>query len=265
MPAWVTVLALVGLGSAGLVLVARPRSPGTLGPGMMALEADRRASIRRRAALAVLLTVGFYALALGVAGVLLIILLLDLGSGHFHIPIVIPAVAGIYGILSGILPREEPFAPPGPRITAEEHPRLFGKLEAVASKAGQPMPDEVYLLPDLNAWVADVSGAEGRRRIMGIGFPLLQVLDVSQLCSVISHEFVHYYGGDTQLGPWIYRTRKTIEETISRLSRSHVGSVRAFVHAPFAAYGRMFLRVTQSVSRQQEYTADRFAAAIVSP
>lgn len=269
-PLWIALVSVFAIAMAVVLLVIRPWRTTASVPvaaEMVPFEAGRRASIRRRALLAVLLTVGFYLLAFAVMGVLIGALLLDIGSGHIHFVLVFISVAGTWAILKGIMPSEQVINTPWPRITADEQPRLFEKLRAVAAKAGQPMPDEVLLLPELNAWVADIDRAkgEGRRRVMGIGLPLLQVLDVSQLCAVIAHEFGHYYGGDTQLGPWIYRTRGTIGRTLTYLSQSSIGGVRALVHIPFAAYGRMFMRVTQSVSRQQEYTADRFAAAIVSP
>ena len=35
---------------------------------------------------------------------------------------------------------------------------------------------------------------------------------------MLAHEFGHYSGGDTRLGPWIYRTRATIVRTVQQLS-----------------------------------------------
>ncbi len=35
---------------------------------------------------------------------------------------------------------------------------------------------------------------------------------------MLAHEFGHYSGGDTKLGPWIYRTRETIVRTVAQLS-----------------------------------------------
>ncbi len=215
-------------------------------------------SIARRALLALLLTIGFYALAFVMMGVLLMVPLLEMRTGHLHLQLLLICVIGFLAILVSLLPRRDRFETPWPRITAEEHPRLFEKLEHIAARAKQRMPDEVYLLPELNAWVADRGGRAGSRRVMGIGLPLLQVLDVSQFTAVIAHEFGHYYGGDTRLGPWIHKTRITIGRTMNNLAESSV----SIIQAPFQAYGRMFMRVTQGVSREQEYTADRFAASI---
>jgi hypothetical protein len=72
---------------------------------------------------------------------------------------------------------------------------------------------------------------------------------------VLAHEFGHYHGGDTRLGPFIYRTREAIERVLHNASRQS-----AFLQLPFLWYGRMFLRVTQAISRRQELTADELAA-----
>jgi heat shock protein HtpX len=93
---------------------------------------------------------------------------------------------------------------------------------------------------------------------MVLGLPLMQILTVPQMRAVIAHEFGHYHGGDTRLGPWIYRTRETIERTLRLASRQS-----ALLQLPFLWYGRMFLRVTQAVSRRQELVADELAARTV--
>jgi heat shock protein HtpX len=93
---------------------------------------------------------------------------------------------------------------------------------------------------------------------MVIGLPLMQIMTVSQMRAVLAHEFGHYYGGDTKLGPWVYRTRETIERTLRTVSRQG-----ALLQLPFLWYGRLFLRVSQAVSRQQEFAADQLAARTV--
>ena len=82
------------------------------------------------------------------------------------------------------------------------------------------MPSEVYLTAEVNAWVMDRGGMMGfgSRRVMGLGLSLLQVLSVSQLRAVVAHEFGHFHGGDTKLGPWIYKTRAAIGRTLEGLA-----------------------------------------------
>jgi hypothetical protein len=118
------------------------------------------------------------------------------------------------------------------------------------------MPKEVYLVPDVNAWVSQRGGVMGigSRRIMGVGLPLLQVLTVRELRAVMAHEFGHFHGGDTALGPWIYTTRAAIGRTLGQLTEKS-----RLLTFPFRIYGNLFLRVTHAISRQQEYAADALA------
>jgi hypothetical protein len=93
---------------------------------------------------------------------------------------------------------------------------------------------------------------------MLLGLPLLQVLTVSEMRAVLAHEFGHYHGGDTRLAPWIYRTREAIIRTVRQLAGNS-----SVLHLPFVWYGQMFLRVTQAISRRQEFAADALAARTV--
>jgi heat shock protein HtpX len=218
-------------------------------------------SIAIRAALALALMVGFYLLAVGIAAALLAIPLLEVRYlGHLTGKITLVAVMGAGTILWSILPRRDRFEDPGPRLEPAEHPRLFAAIREVARATGQAMPVEVFLVPQLNAWVAQRGGIMGfgSRRVMGLGLPLLEALGVRQLKAVLAHEFGHYHGGDTRLGPWIYVTRAAIGRSIGQLERQ--GSALA---KPFEWYGHAFLRITHAVSRRQEFTADALAARAV--
>ncbi len=210
--------------------------------------------------MALLLTIGFYGLALGIAGGLLSIAWLFWVNGHHVNRVTAFCVIGAVVILWSIVPRPERFQPPGPALEAASNPRLFKELNDVASRVGEPMPHEVYLVPDVNAGVRQRGGFMGARgrRVMLLGLPLLQVLTISEMRAVIAHEFGHYHGGDTRLAPWIYKTREAIIRTVRQVSGSS-----SVLHLPFVWYGRMFLRVTQAISRRQEFAADALAARTV--
>jgi heat shock protein HtpX len=207
-------------------------------------------SLRSRALLAVALTIGFYVLALGlIAGLVAILFIPDVPGRVIGF-----CIFGAILIAVAIIPRPSRFAPPGPLLNPAGQPRLFATLEEVARAVGEPMPAEVYITPEVNAGVLQ----RGRRRVMVIGLPLMQIMTVSQMRAVLAHEFGHYYGGDTKLGPWVYKTRETIERTLRTVSRQG-----ALLQLPFLWYGRLFLRVSQAVSRQQELAADQLAARTV--
>jgi heat shock protein HtpX len=222
-------------------------------------------SLAGRAALALVLLVGFYVFAIGVSAVLLLIAyatIVEAGHGTYatlKIGFFCAVGAGI--ILWSILPRIDKFDEPGPQLLAADQPELFRIIEELASSTKEKMPERVYLIPDLNAWVAQRGGVLGigSRRVMGLGLPLMQVLTVSQLRAVLAHEFGHYFGGDTRLGPIVYNMRGAIHRTVSNLSGR-----RSILRTPFMWYGEGALKLTQSVSRQQEFAADKLAAKLVS-
>jgi heat shock protein HtpX len=136
-------------------------------------------------------------------------------------------------------------------------------VQEVARNTGQAMPDETYVTLEVNASVTELPNGlgRGRRRVLIIGLPLLHVVSERGFRGVLAHEFGHYAGGDTRLGPWIWRTRDTIGRTIAQLSDDEDDSLsRRAVRLPFIWYGNAFLRITNAISRRQEFAADAAAA-----
>jgi hypothetical protein len=104
---------------------------------------------------------------------------------------------------------------------------------------------------------------------MGLGLPLFSVLTVSQFRAVLAHEFAHYYGGDTSLGPWVYRTKMAIVRifenvgSLGQLARIAIlGVMYLVVSSVLSAYFKLFLRAINLVSRRQEYRADELACLV---
>lgn len=217
-------------------------------------------SIAFRAILALALMIGFYVVALTIGiGLLYIPIAIAMYSHAFSLKILIICWIAGGSILFAIIPRVDRFVGPGPRLTESEQPRLFQEIQRVAAESQQAMPAEVYLVPDVNAFVTERGGVMGigSRRVMGVGLSLLQVLTVAELRAVIAHEFGHFRKGDTKLGPWVYKTRSAIGRTLVALSQQS-----SVFQAPFIWYGKMFMRVAQSVSRAQEFVADEVAAQV---
>src|ERR1700722_1057161 len=213
-----------------------------------------------------------FVIALAAACVYLPYLLLASGSGNFQVLILFVFGIVIAGaMLWSLFPRPDKFTPRGVLLDRATQPRLFAELENIATSLNEPMPTEVYLIGDVNAWVADRGGlmGVGSRRVMALGLPVLSILTVSQFRAILAHEFAHYYGGDTSLGPWVYKTQTAIARTFQ-----NIGSVRQL--ARFAILGVMYLAVTtlmkgyfvvflraiKLVSRQKEYRADELACLI---
>jgi heat shock protein HtpX len=215
-------------------------------------------SLAARAVMALVLMVGFYALALGISGGLLWIPYAEVVYlGRIHPKLALMCIVAAGGVLWAIVPRADKFEPPGPQLTRANAPALFVLIDQIARSTSQAPPAEVYLLNDVNAWVTQRGGVMGigSRRVMGVGLPLLAHLKPAELAAVIAHEFGHYVSGDVGLGPWIYKTRAAI---IRAVAATH----ETWLEMPFRAYAHLFLKTTLAVSREQEFVADRTAATV---
>jgi len=177
-------------------------------------------------------------------------------------------------MLWSLLPRRDKFVAPGLLLVRSAHPRLFAELESIAAALGEPLPREVYLIGDANAWVADRGGIMGfgSRRVMGLGLPLLAALNISQFRAVLAHEFAHYYGGDTKLGPWLHRTQMAMIRTFQNMGSvgkaMRVALMQVLYLIVFGIlkwYWLLFLRAINFVSRRQEFRADELACIVAGP
>jgi heat shock protein HtpX len=174
-------------------------------------------------------------------------------------------------LLWSLIPRREKFEAPGLLLNAAAHPRLFVELNAIAAALNEPLPREVYLIGQVNAFVADRGGVLGfgSRRIMAIGLPLLSTLTVSEMRAVLAHEFGHYYSGDTKMGPWVYKTQSAMIRAFQNISSLRaLGRIAVLQFVNLVAtfilkwYFIFFLRVTNFVSRRKEYRADELACLV---
>lgn len=218
-------------------------------------------SMASRALLALMLMLGFYLLVVViVAGLVVIPLLLFTKSPAIAIKIGIPCWIVAYVIVRSALPRFGSYETPGVEITAEQQPELFSMVREVARKTSQRMPERIYMVPDANAMVYEKGGFFGllSTRVLCLGYPLFPILNVSELKSIIAHEFGHYSGGDTSLGPWIHTSRASAIETAVVLD-----SGGSWLSPLFVGYAKFYLKITQKISRAQEFLADRIAARTV--
>lgn len=145
------------------------------------------------------------------------------------------------------------FAPPGIEVTAHTEPMLFHLIDDVAGRMKGPRPERVYLIPDVNAYVAevkDLDGKHGMTRVMAVGLGLLNTDTIAQLRATLAHEFGHLRGGETRLGACICRVRNALTRMQSALGpESPLARL-------YEAYGRFFQRITNTMGRVQELAAD---------
>lgn len=256
-----------------------------------------------RAVRALLLLLGFYVVGLvmlgalgladwwliedgvhGIAGLKFLFLSLIVG---------IPIVQGMFALRG---PRFEPPAD-GLRVDERQEPRLWAAVRRLAGQTGTRAPDEIYLVPDVNAAVyeeARLLGLFRGRRVLLVGMPLLSGLDEAQLISVLAHEFGHYSNADTRLGAINRRGFEQMSRTVATLMRRSAAKVNdervkaeekearrvakgkaarevstgsaglsfRLAAKPFIWYGRFYVRSMRGTMRRQEYAADLAAARI---
>ena len=210
----------------------------------------------RKAALVVLVQVGFYLLGWGVVVAALGVGALELWADRLTLGGIVSALFGLW-FAWALLPPWDRWQDPGPRLEPSEHPELFALLGDLAAEAGLRPPHDVYLVQDVNAFIGARRKGPRRRRYMGIGLPLFQVLTVGELRAVIAHEYGHEHRGDLRLGPWIHGSRRAIASSLAKMDDDGVG-----LHLFFNWYGRMYVRLSQEISREQELHADALSAEL---
>jgi len=221
-----------------------------------------------------------FAVALALACLAIPVVAFDIvmaSSGSFLFTALLLSLFGLVvglTILWSLLPRRENFDPAGVPIDLAKEPRLTDEIRSIASALNEPLPAEVYLIPDANAFVAQPGGSiRGRRKVLAFGLPLLQTLTVSEFRALLAHEFAHFYSGDTRLGPWVYKARTAMVRVYNNLGKKSdvLGLLTRWVviAVPYMLlmgglrlFWTLFMRLTQLISRRQEFRSDEIACYI---
>ncbi|SEF73504.1 Zn-dependent protease with chaperone function [Nonomuraea solani] len=215
-----------------------------------------------RAVLAFTLLAGFYVLVglFLVAAIFFdVLLLVDFHANTVKFAIVLTLAAGALVRALVMVSRRRDGEQPGVPVGREHEPTLWQTVEDLAQRVRTAPPDEIRLVAEVNAAVSEDTrflGMKATRRRMFIGLPLLQTLTVDELRAVLGHELGHYSGAHTRLGAPVYRGRVSLIATVQGL-RNH-----PFIQRLFTWYAKLYLRISQAVSRKQELEADQFAVAI---
>lgn len=259
-----------GCGPAGRPAVGSAGAVGLFGPAE--LWGIFLMTLRLRAARALVLLAGFYLMgavllaAMALLDWLLVTRLFTAGAAWFEGTVltvtVLLAVAILRGMYAFLRAGRLGPVPHGVAITQQEQPELWEQVRAAAEVTGERPPDELYLVAEVNAGVAEQSRLlgllPGRRRML-LGLPLLAGMTVPRLRAVLAHEFGHYGHLGTRLGGVTMRGREAVLHTVE-VFREGSTALHHAIGALYIGYARMFLRTSQSVARHQELAADQIAA-----
>ncbi|MCP3800058.1 M48 family metallopeptidase [Allokutzneria sp. A3M-2-11 16] len=210
-----------------------------------------RGSFRAFVAVVLLIAFPFLVIAIGVGGILLATTASGRAAAYlFVISIGVLITFGI-ALVSALRTRMDP--PAGPRLSRQEQPALWACVDELSAQVQTRAPDEIILIPDVNAAVCEDSrmlGLRAGKRYMMIGLPLLAGMSVDELRAVLAHELGHYSGGHTRLLAITYRGTETLQRTVARLDG---GPARFLLNN----YAKLYMLVASSANRQQELEADQ--------
>jgi Zn-dependent protease with chaperone function len=209
--------------------------------------------------------VGYFVLAVAlVVGLGLLALKAVKQAGTAAIGLKLGLIAGVVAVAvlraAFVVERRGDDAPDGVLVSRQDEPELWALVDEVSAELGVQAPDDLRLVEDANAFVHQdtrLLGLVGGRRHMGIGLPLLHVLTVDQLRGVVGHELGHYAGGDTRVSALVHRAGATVARTSEHLAP------QSFLGRLFAAYARLYARVSLRVRRRQELRADAGSVRVV--
>lgn len=238
-------------------LVARLEDEAGQNPGFYKLRLGAFAS------LGYLYLIGVVVLLVAVTVGLILSLFLSRGLILLIKKLVIPLVILIGVVLRSLWVRLD--APEGRRLERRDHPVLFALIDDLRRTAKAPRAHVVLLTNDFNAAIVQVPrlGMFGwQKNYLILGLPLMQLLTLEEFKAVVAHEFGHLSGAHGRFGAWIYRIRAgwaRLDETLQK--EQHWGS---FMFVPFFRwFAPKFAAYSFVQARQQEYEADRVAAATV--
>jgi Zn-dependent protease with chaperone function len=219
------------------------------------------ARLTSRAVVALLFLGAFYAFALAVIVLLLLVTWLFAqvmvqarsGSlGMLGLLLVLPLSA--LAIFLAIMPRLPRGGYPGRGLPQQLAPELFDLVRDVATQTRLSMPRAVYLFDEANAFAFNRGMFLGRG--IGLGLPLFEMLTVGELRSVVAHEFGH---ARNRTGP--------ITHTVFRATRTCTAAAAAaggvpFLDGVFEVWTEVFLRLAMPISRQYELRCDELACHV---
>jgi len=215
-----------------------------------------------RAAVSAVMLLGFYVVCLGIVaglGALSAYLWQEhLGVAAAKLSYVTLAVGAAVLLALWRVIRARPEPMPGLQVTEAQAPHLWQMVRELAGLANTRTPDEIRLIPIVNAAVTEDSrllGLIGGQRRLYLGIPLVQGLTVAQLRSVLAHELGHYSRNHTRLGEIAYRGQEAVLGTVRQLSGNFVGWL-------LMQYAKVYALVTAAVSRRQELEADELSVRV---
>jgi Zn-dependent protease with chaperone function len=209
--------------------------------------------VRLRAVGSVVLLVGFFVLLAALLATLVVSAIYALASGRASgLTLALAAIVVLVAVgaaLRKVL--KVKVQPHGALVGRAEQPELWQMIDDVAFAIDTRGPDEVRIVPEVNAAAWEDSrllGLSTGRRYLELGLPLLGGMSVSELRAVVGHELGHFSHGHTTLSALTYRATMTMQRTVDGLD----GVPRRLL----GGYLKLYALASRSTNRAQESQAD---------
>ncbi|MCL2657823.1 MAG: M48 family metalloprotease [Betaproteobacteria bacterium] len=156
-------------------------------------------------------------------------------------------------------------APDGIPLARKEAPRLFAMLDRMAASFAAPKIDDVRVVGELNAAIAQRPGrffGFGLRNTLIFGLPLTLAVTPAQFEAVIAHEFGHLRRQRIALGGWGAHMRALWHQVLTNME-NETSRLRPFVAAIAHFESPIYCAQSLVLSHLDEFEADQAAAEVV--
>lgn len=152
--------------------------------------------------------------------------------------------------------------------TPEDCPKLYAVINDVARRVDTDAVHELYLAPGSSIGVhQEGRGPFGifgvKRRVLTLGLSTMHYLTVTELQSILAHEYAHFSHSDTFYSRFIYQVQLSIGEALDGMMAT--GGKLSYVN-PFYwflwLYYKAYSLLSSGFSRSREFLADRMAVTL---
>jgi Zn-dependent protease with chaperone function len=145
---------------------------------------------------------------------------------------------------------------------------LHRAIQEVAKRVDTEPPDEVYISPGNDFYVLQQGrgpfGIFGsRKRVLNIGLCVMNFLTISELKSILAHEFAHFSHADTYWSRFLFQVTLSLRTAMTEMARTGgwVTWVNPFYWF-FFLYSKSYSLLSAGFSRSREFLADRMACTL---
>jgi len=171
------------------------------------------------------------------------------------------------------------------KLKESDHPNLFEFVNRICEETGAPKPKNIYVDPDVNAYVAYsnnwLSLILPVKKELTLGLGLVSCLNLTEFKAVTAHEFGHFAQSTMKIGSYIMSANTIIHNMIftrdkwdNLLEQWRASDIRmsaaAWVITPIIWAIRKLLSLFysllnmmySSLSREMEFNADKVAVSV---